>query len=108
MSKLDEIKNKREIWNYNVAVLELWEHAKTHLPEDVYKEVVAFTFSDKLLEKEHREKNIKYMDSGQQPPYSGFKYHNAVRLNSGDIQEIPLIKRPSIPECVKVKRKEIN
>lgn len=107
MDKLDKIKIKREIWNYNVAVLELWEHVKASLPEDVYKEIKAFTFSEIFLTKEQREENIRYMDAGKRPPYCGHNYHNAVRLNSGDRQEIPLIERPIIPEHVKVSIKDV-
>lgn len=101
MSKYEEIERKRAICDYNMSVLKLWEHAKQNLPEDIYNEIKAFTFSDEFLTEEQNKENAKYMGTH----YCGFNFHNAVRLNSGDLQEIPLIKRPNIPGFVKVEIK---
>lgn len=106
MSRYDNIKDLRQVYDYNIAVLELWEHVEVYLPEDVCKEIKAFTFSDKFLDRSQREQNIREMNAGKKPTYCGFNYHNAVRLNSGDIQEIPLVERPKIPDNVKVSKKE--
>jgi len=103
MSKVEKL---RQTYDYNLSVLGLWETARCNLPYDVYKEIHAFTFSDKFLDKKKREENIRTMNSGRKPVYCGFNYHNAVRLNSGDIQEIPLVKRPVVPEHIKVSVKE--
>lgn len=101
LDQLDQLYEERQFWS---KVLRLWEHAKEHLNEEQFGSVKAFTFCDKYLDKRKREHNIS---KGKNAHYSGVNYHNAVRLKSGDLQEIPLIERPKMPEGMTIRTRTI-
>ncbi|MHC4299402.1 MAG: hypothetical protein ACYS7Y_19165 [Planctomycetota bacterium] len=88
---------------YNMNILLLWRHVQENLGEDVRREVKTFTFRDEFLSEEHAAENkATYRDGRFHPVYSGETHHNCVRLNSGELLEIPLFPRPQIPGHMKV------
>jgi hypothetical protein len=78
---------------FKQQVIALWEHVKEHLGEQHVRKVQSFTFREEFLSK--REKAAGKL-------FSGETHHNCVRLQSGELQEIPLIERPIIPASMKV------
>jgi hypothetical protein len=77
---------------FKQQVIALWEHVKEHLGEQYVRKVQSFTFREEFLSK--REKAVKL--------FSAETHHNCVRLQSGVLQEIPLIERPIIPATMQV------
>lgn len=106
-TKLDQLDELLEEKKYRLNVLRLWRHAENNLDREVYNQIRSFTFCDGFLGKEKREINNVYMNAGMAAPYCGLNYHNAVRLNSGDLQEIPFIERPEIPTSIKTNIKKV-
>jgi hypothetical protein len=105
--KLDQLDLLFREKQYLIQVLRLWRHAEDNLDKEVYDQIRSFTFHVGFLDKGKREENIYALNMGKAAPYCGLNYHNAVRLNSGDLQEIPLIERPQIPDSMKIKTREV-
>jgi hypothetical protein len=101
---LDSIDRAIEEKMHLVGVLRLWDAVK----EAGYSsdEVVTFSFLSAFLNKEQRAVNKTALAARKNPPYSDSKYHNCVRLKSGDMAEIPLTPRPYTPSSMKVSIKE--
>ncbi len=93
LSQYDRLDRDR----YYTQVGDLWKHVRTHLGEDIRKQVVTFLFrADFLLD---HERNFPSM--GKFPLLPG-KALNAVRLNNEDIVPFPPFPAPEIPANMKV------
>ena len=103
-TNLDALDRALEEKAFNMQVLRLWAAAREagYPPETV----ATFTFSDAFLNKELREVNERQKAQRKNPVYSGARYHNAVRLKSGDIAEIELMRRPEPPAHMQVSKQE--
>ena len=71
-----------------------------------HEHIQTFTFSKRFLNMDQVSENHRTIQDGKNPPYSDALYHNAVRLKSGDLAEIPLTRRPEPPAHMKVSTEE--
>jgi hypothetical protein len=79
--------------DYLLQVLGLWGWvAKTlgYTPE----QVKAFSFRPEFLTREERRADIRRKNRGIAPLYTQALWHNCVRLHTGELKPMPLIKRP--------------
>ncbi len=87
---LNRIRERGSERNYLLDVLAVWDVAKKagYGPSDVK----AFSFRSEFLSLSDRRKHQKLSLCARQQ--AGADWHNCVRLNSGELKEIPLTKRP--------------
>jgi hypothetical protein len=104
--KLDALDAALEEKAFHVSVMRLWNGASAAgYPHPTVK---TFTFSDAFLSQEHRNENEARRKQSKPPTYSGITHHNAVRLVSGDLAEIPIVPRPEPPCHMKVGVRKVN
>ena len=89
---INRLREKGAERDYLLDVLELWEVARVagYEPEDVK----AFSFRPEFMMHDEKRKNNQ-LSRFRQPMMDQSKFHNCVRLVSGELKPIPLTKRPS-------------
>lgn len=105
-TKLDQLDLLLEEKKFHLEVLRLWNAAKDAGYKPEY--VKTFTFSDAFLSQEARDVNIDRLNKNMNPLLSGATHHNAVRLVSGDLAEIPLMDRPLVPKHMRVTVEDVE
>ena len=91
----DDLKNALAEKAFHIQVSRLWAAAyKAGYP---HEQVKAFSFVPGFLTRYETRDNRQAAKQGKNPPFSDAKYHNAVRLSSGEVVEIPLTPRPQTP-----------
>ncbi len=93
LSQYDRLERDR----YYTQVGRLWEHVRTHLGEDIRKQVVTFLFRKDFLSTPQR----MFPSLGEFPLFPG-KALNAVRLINDDVVAFPPFPCPEIPANMKV------
>jgi hypothetical protein len=93
---LNTLQMKLEQQAFDVAVLNLWAHAKTHTGLEA-EEVRAFTFRSDFLTKEEQKKNKGAKWTSKPPVYCDKNWHNALRLIDGRLIAMSGIARPIPP-----------
>ena len=78
--------------DYLLDALELWEIARVAGYEP--KDVKAFSFRPEFLTFDEKRENTR-RSRFRQPIMEQSKFHNCVRLVTGELKPIPLTKRPS-------------
>lgn len=78
----------KEAWRaYYIAILDLWAHAaEAGYPSDTIR---AFTFRPEFLDKQQRRRYTSERDDS---------WFNCIRLHTGELKPIPLIRRPPKPD----------
>lgn len=94
---LDRIRERGRERDYLLDVLALWEVAKKagYNPSDVK----AFSFRPEFLSYSERRENQIQRARNQRDKYVQVDWHNCVRLNNGELKQIPRTKRPK--PCLK-------
>jgi hypothetical protein len=95
-AKITEGIRLREQQIFDMKLLHLWawvEEKTEYKPE----QVKSFTYRPEFLTKEQRKRNSRAALAHSAPGYCDKNWHNALRLRSGEIVEMPGIVRPIPP-----------
>jgi hypothetical protein len=92
----DDLVRLNEQRMFDLRVLQLWLHVDEHT-EYKPEQVKSFTFRTEFLTKEQRKRNSREALAHSAPVYCDKNWHNALRLRSGEVVEMPGIVRPIPP-----------
>lgn len=95
-AKLTKSIRLREQQIFDIRVLQLWAHVDEHT-EHKPEQVKSFTYRPEFLTKEQRKRNSRKALAHSAPAYCAKNWHNAIRLRSGEVVEMPGIARPIPP-----------
>ncbi len=89
---LDRVRERGRERNYLLDVLAVWDVAKKAGYDA--SDVKAFSFRPEFLTASERRENQRHRTYKQRDKYVDADWHNCVRLNTGELKQIPRTKRP--------------
>lgn len=93
LKHLEKLEQERQ---YLLDCLKVWAVAKASgYSSDIVK---AFSFREEFLTKDQKKINRRASIQRRSKPYNGSNYHNCVRLKTGELKPIALVKIPIVKD----------